>query len=196
MLKIPDHTVIIDTPRLVLRAWREEDADALFRLARDPRIGDHAGFQAHPTAEHSLHVIRAILSQPVNFAVVRREDDRVIGSVGYLFSQENNPDMHQGEAELGYWIGMDYQGSGYATETARAMLAYAFSEMGCTRVWCSSYPDNFPSRRVQEKCGFRFHHHAYGVYYSQILAYRDVRYCVVTKDAFEQAVVTPRKNQT
>ncbi len=186
MKNIPDKMTVLKTSRLILRAWRDEDAPVLFRLARDPRIGEAAGFPPHRSEEDSLYVIRHILSQPVNFAVVRTVDDAVIGSIGYLFSHETNAEMKPGEVELGYWIGFDYQRQGYATEAVGALLQYAFAEMGCPRVWCSSFPGNFASRRVQEKCGFAFHHNAYGVPMVQIASCRDLRYAVISSEMYEE----------
>ncbi len=186
MKNLPNRDTVIRTERLLLRAWQDTDAERLFYLARDPRIGQGAGFPPHMSVADSLHVIRHILSEAGNFAIVRCEDNLVIGSVGIQFSHENNPEMKQGEVEIGYWVGMKYQGMGYATEAARAVVHHAFCEMDCLGVWCSCLPANFPSRRVQEKCGFTFHHNAYGVYVSQIAATRDVVYTYLSAQAYQE----------
>ena len=59
------------------------------------------------------------------------------------------------EAEIGYWIGVPFQGRGYTTEATREVIRHAFEELGMTTLWCGYFDGNDPSRRVGEKCGFR-----------------------------------------
>ena len=62
------------------------------------------------------------------------------------------------EYEIGYWIGVPYWGQGLIPEAVRRIQQYAFEELGCTALWCGYFNGNEKSRRVQEKCGFVYHH--------------------------------------
>lgn len=81
--------------------------------------------------------------------IVRADDDRLIGTIGFL----TRPDEH-GELEIGYSIAPGEQGCGYATEAARAMISFAFSRpaVRCIRAMC--HEDNQPSIKVLAKNGF------------------------------------------
>ncbi len=168
--------ILIETPRIRLRAWREKDIPALFRLARDRDVADRAGFRPHKTEEESREIFRTILSRPGSFAVVRREDDVLLGSAACTYVKMTNPDMKEGDVEIGYWIGAKYWRQGYATEVAQALVGYAFAGLGAEQVWCRTTPDNYASRRVQEKCGFVFHHHVFGEPVKQLGTCRDMVY--------------------
>jgi RimJ/RimL family protein N-acetyltransferase len=60
------------------------------------------------------------------------------------------------EPELGYWLGRDYWGKGYATEAGRRVIRHAFEDLGSKAVWCCYYEGNERSKRVQEKLGFSY----------------------------------------
>lgn len=158
---------IIETPRLMLRAWREEDAEALFRFASDPLVGPAAGWPPHVDVSESLRHIHGVLAQRETYAVVLRVDisdavtgeiipaETPVGSVGIMFPRACScPHVTMGEVEIGYWIGVPLWGHGLIPEAVRAVLARCFTELGCLGAWCGYYDGNEKSRRVQEKCGF------------------------------------------
>ena len=147
---------VLTTERLVIRRWEEEDAEALFPLAADPAVGPIAGWPPHQSVEESRNVIRSILSGPETYAVCLREDGRVIGSVGLHLQGHTDLTDRADECELGYWIGKPFWGHGYMTECAREILLRAFEDLGMRAVWCGYFDGNDRSRRVQEKCGFRY----------------------------------------
>ncbi|OUP09171.1 GNAT family N-acetyltransferase [Collinsella sp. An2] len=67
--------VVLATERLVLRPWRDEDAEALYELARDPRVGSAAGWPPHASVAESRQTIRDVLSTPYTFAMFERVAD-------------------------------------------------------------------------------------------------------------------------
>ena len=75
----------------------------------------------------------------------------------------HSADMKQGEAEVGYWIGKPYWGQGLIPEAVEALLARCFNNLTLDAVWCGYYEGNNKSKRVCEKCGFRFHHTNHGI---------------------------------
>ncbi len=146
----------LETKRLILRPWLESDAQALYPLASDPQVGPAAGWPVHTSVENSLEIIRTVLSKPETYAVVLKQTGAVVGSIGEFSSDAQF--AANGEPELGYWIGRPYWGRGLIPEAMHAMLARCFCQLGAKRVWCSHFDGNDKSRRVQEKCGFFYHH--------------------------------------
>ena len=71
--------------------------------------------------------------------------------------------MTNQEAEIGYWIGKPFWGQGLMPEAVEAVIDYALNTLELTDLWCGYYDGNVKSQRVQEKCGFRYHHTAYDV---------------------------------
>lgn len=149
--------MVLETGRLLLRPWGEADAEELYRYAKDPAVGPAAGWQPHTSVENSVEIIKTVLSEPETYAVVLKETGKPVGSVG-LSPRHGSADAASGEMEIGYWIGVPYWGQGLIPEAVKRLAAYAFDELGCTALWCGYYEGNEKSRRVQEKCGFVYHH--------------------------------------
>ena len=150
-----DNQMELTTDRLFLREWEETDAARLFALASDPEIGPAAGWKPHTSEEESLHIIRTVLKVPETYAVVRKEDSLLIGAAGLRMGADACSEKMD-EPELGYWIGRDYWGKGYATEAGRRVIRHAFEDLGSKAVWCCYYEGNERSKRVQEKLGFSY----------------------------------------
>ena len=149
----------LTTLRLILRPWRESDAEALYKYAKDPAIGPVAGWPPHTSVAESLEIIRTVFAAPETYAVVLKVTDEPVGSVGIMFGDGlHSAEMQMGEAEIGYWIGVPYWGQGLIPEAVRCLLRRCFEDLEMTAVWCGYYDGNVKSRRVMEKCGFRFHH--------------------------------------
>ena len=148
----------LETNRLILRPWEEADAEELYKYAKDPAVGPIAGWPPHTSVENSCEIIRSVLSAPETYAVVLKETGKPVGSVGIMFGENGNAPMGEQEAEIGYWIGVPYWGRGLISEAVRELQRRCFEDLNCTVVWCGYYDGNIKSKRVQEKCGFRYHH--------------------------------------
>lgn len=146
----------LETERLILRPWEESDAEELFRYTKDPAVGPIAGWPPHTSVENSREIIREVLSAPETYAVVLKETGLPVGSVGMLFGDVANASLGEGEAEVGYWIGVPFWGRGLIPEAVRAIQLHAFEGLGLSGLWCGYYDGNSNSRRVQEKCGFEY----------------------------------------
>ena len=149
---------ILETERLILRPWKEEDADSLYEYAKDPLVGPIAGWKAHESAEESRSVIKEILSADETYAVCLKSENKAIGSVGLIPCSTAHTEIGSTEREIGFWIGVPFWGKGYIPEAVRALQKHAFDDLGVTGLWCGYYEGNERSKRCQEKCGFRFHH--------------------------------------
>lgn len=148
----------LETRRLILRPWEDSDAEDLYQYASDERVGPIAGWPPHTSVENSLEIIHTILSSPETYAVVLKATGKAVGSVGIMFDKENSAPLQKGEAEIGYWIGVPCWGQGLIPEAVRELLRRCFEDLHCKGVWCGYYDGNEKSRRVQEKCGFIYHH--------------------------------------
>ena len=150
---------MIETDRLILRPWYEDDAQALYKYASDPDVGPIAGWPVHTSVENSLEIIRTVFSAPETYAVVLKATNEPIGCCGIMFSNSHlTSDMDNVEGEIGYWIGKPYWGQGLIPEATKALLSRCFNELHLDTVWCSHYDGNIKSKRVCEKSGFRYHH--------------------------------------
>lgn len=159
MPQIENMTDMIETERLILRPWRETDAESLFKYAKDPDIGPIAGWPPHTSVENSLDVIRTVFAAPEIYAVVLKDTNEPIGCCGIMFADGlHSAEKKNGEAEIGYWIGKPYWGQGLIPEAVKALLERSFTELGLDAVWCGYYDGNSKSKRVCEKSGFRYHH--------------------------------------
>lgn len=122
--------MIIETERLILRPWSEDDAESLYEFAKDPRVGPIAGWSVHTSVENSRQVIKEILSADGTFAIVRKGEDKAIGSIGLLIGEKSNLKIRHDEAEIGYWIGVPYWGKGMVPEAIQELIKYAFEKAG------------------------------------------------------------------
>lgn len=143
-----------ETDRILLRPWRESDAEALFKYASDPEVGPRAGWPPHKSVEESLVVIHTLFSGEGMWAVVWRETGEAIGCVGYLPSTSSNLKIESDQAEVGYWIARPYWGMGICTEALRLVIDHCFGVKGFSTLWGTYFPSNPASGRVMEKCGF------------------------------------------
>lgn len=72
---------MLETSQLLLRPWKEADAESLYEYAKGPRAGPIAGGPVHTSVENSRGIIREVLSEAENYAVTIRGDDTAIGSI-------------------------------------------------------------------------------------------------------------------
>jgi len=175
--------MILTTERLILRPWREDDADELYKYASDPEIGPPAGWPPHTSVEDSRNIIKNVLSAPETYAVCLKSDGRAIGSIGF---HRNDLAESDDEYELGYWIGKPFWGQGLIPEAAREMLRYAFEELKMERIWCGYYEGNVKSRRVQEKLGFVYQHKTEGIEIRLLGETRTGHVMLMTKETWEK----------
>lgn len=150
--------MILKTDRLILRPWKEEDAEQLYKCAKDPNVGPNAGWPVHTDIENSRQIIKHVLSKEETYAVVMKDEDLPIGSIGLMIGENSNFDLGNDEGEIGYWLGVPYWGKGIIPEAAREIIRHGFEDLGLKAIWCGYYDGNEKSLRVQEKCGFKYHH--------------------------------------
>ncbi len=150
----------LETERLVLRPYREEDAAEVYRVFSDPEVFRYTPDTVYASIETARAFIReamwlaATFDPPSTFrhflAVLRRADGRYLGMAGV-----GGVEYDRTQNEIFYILAREAWGQGYATEAAREVLRYAFRDLGIPRVIGIVQAANVASARVLEKVGLR-----------------------------------------
>ena len=154
---------VLMTQRLILRRWNQKDAEDLYRYACDPDVGPIAGWPPHKSIDESRAVIRDVLNGREAYAICLKEDGRAIGAIELKLNGHTDLTDRDDECEMGYWLGKPFWGRGIVPEAVTEMLRRAFEDIGMQKVWVGYYEGNSKSKRVQEKCRFRFQRKSEGV---------------------------------
>jgi RimJ/RimL family protein N-acetyltransferase len=133
---------------IVLRPWREGDAQAVYEACQDPEILYWIPFIPRP---YTLEVALAFVTDglglgPHQFAIT--EDDLVVGSIGMRITEPKT-------GHIGYWCAREARGRGVTTRALGLLCQYALGELNIERLELITDPDNRASQRVAEKVGFR-----------------------------------------
>lgn len=150
--------MILTTERLLLRPWKETDAESLYQYAKNPDVGPIAGWPSHKSVEESRGVIKDYFCGKECYAVCLKTDEIAIGCIELKLNGKTDMTEQDDECELGYWIGKEFWGQGLIPEAACEMLRHAFDDLNMSTVWCGYYDGNNRSKHVQEKVGFLYHH--------------------------------------
>ena len=149
-------TARLETERLILRPFREEDGDAMFRnWTHDPEVTRYLTWRPHPDADasRSIAALWEQGSQKPDFyqwAIVPKELDEPIGSISVVRINEA-----YANAEIGYCIGRPWWGRGLTAEALRAVIVFLIREVGFRRVSALHDVNNPHSGRVMQKAGMR-----------------------------------------
>lgn len=155
----------LTTERLLLRPWNESDAESLYEYAKDPEVGPIAGWPVHTSVENSREIIREVLSAEETYAVCLKENGKAVGSIGLMVGIASNLNLSDTEGEIGYWIGVPFWGQGLIPEAVKELLRHGFEDLKLEKIWCGYFEGNEKSKRVQEKCGFTYHHTNRDIYW-------------------------------
>ena len=145
---------LLETDRLLLRPFTEDDAEGLYAYASHPEVGPPAGWKPHESVEESLRVIREIFQPADSLAVIRKSDDRLIGSAGFV--DRHRTELGTPSEEIGYSLARDCWGQGLIPEAVKTVMRHAFTEMGYQALWAAYYDGNRKSKRVMQKCGMTY----------------------------------------
>ena len=151
--------IFLETERLVLRRFTEDDVDNLVELDSDPDVM-HFITGGLPTPRHEIEsdILPTFLDYYERFAgygfwaALEKSSGRFVGWFHFRPAQAAHPD----EVELGYRLHRSAWGKGYATEGSRALIHKGFAELDVQRVVAFTMVVNVASRRVMEKAGLRF----------------------------------------
>jgi RimJ/RimL family protein N-acetyltransferase len=143
--------VELETDRLRLRMWRDDDFEAYAKMCGDPEVMRYLGGKTFDRFEAWRHMAFLVghwqLRGYGHWAVEEKASGAFVGRIGFL-----NPEGWPG-FEIGWTLAREFWGRGYATEGARRALAYAFDELGKDHVISLIHPENKGSIGVAERLG-------------------------------------------
>lgn len=146
---------MLQTDRLILRAFRDEDRDAFAALNGDPRVGDWLGGAIdRPASDALIDRINAHISDHGwgLWATERKADGRLIGMIG--LSTVKADALPMGPAvEMGWRLAHDTWGGGYASEGAKAALAWGFANLDVPEIIAFTADSNLASQAVMRRIG-------------------------------------------
>ncbi len=144
----------LKTERLLLREFEQTDIPILYHFNLAPEV---QRFESDTlVTEYQFYqimqgVIAEQAAQPrlsYYFALIQREDNQLIGSCYVTVQPEQ-------QGEIGYLVGVDYWGQGYATEAARQIIEFGFGKLQLHRIYAEALNENRASIQVLEKVGMR-----------------------------------------
>ncbi len=148
----------LSTSRLTLQAPQAEDVSVLWPLVTDPRITTFLAWEPHQSREETISMIDALIQSQIagkGFHWIARHLDEVIGLISLIDVRRTHRSWTWNRAELAYWITPAAQGQGFATEGAKAVMAFGFGPLALHKLMVYHAADNPQSGRVVEKLGFR-----------------------------------------
>ena len=148
--------VVLTTDRLTLRPWRESDLHDFYEYASVDGVGQMAGWNPHRNVEESRKILSHFIEGKHIFALEHR--GKVIGSLGvHGYNEAQYPELQDLVGmEIGYVLSKDYWGQGLMPEAVQVVIAWLFEKIGLDFIICGHFDHNHRSRRVIEKCGFRY----------------------------------------
>lgn len=156
----------IETERIIMRPVELGDAEDIFEYAQDEETGPRAGWPPHKNIEETKQIINKWTApdcKEINFAIIYKPDNKVIGTMGYTRKERNNKNtivqdlIKNGKklVEVGNVISKTYWGRGLSTECLKAMLDYLFTNEDIDMVITCHAEPNIGSSKVQDKCGMK-----------------------------------------
>ncbi|WP_337957791.1 GNAT family N-acetyltransferase [Guptibacillus spartinae] len=144
----------LKTDRLTLQPFQKEDASRIKDLANNKELATILGLPHPYELEHAEEWI-AIQPEQIHegleypLTIVTKNDNQIIGTITLRIDKNNN------KGELGYWIGRDFWGNGFATEAVNRMIEFGFNHLDLNKVWASAISRNKASTIVLEKAGLQ-----------------------------------------
>jgi RimJ/RimL family protein N-acetyltransferase len=144
----------VETDRLVLRAFENRDLDAYASFTADPEVMRYMGRGPFDREEAWREIAFFLghwrLRGFGHWALELKQTGELVGRCGPYFP-EGWPAL-----EVGWLLGREHWGKGYATEAARAVIDHAFGDLGYDALVGGARVSNPASRRVLEKCAFQW----------------------------------------
>lgn len=145
---------------LVLRSWTHADVPSIVAGCNDLSVARWSPVIPFPYTEQDAvgwleaQEPRRLAGHGIDLAVAQRTGGPALGAIGL-----GRVDRGLGTATVGYWLSAAARGHGYMTGALRLIAGWAFEGLGLARLELLTDPQNFPSQRVAERCGFRLEGH-------------------------------------
>lgn len=155
MPEVPLPDPQLESGSVLLRPWAIDDVPAIVAACRDGSIARWSPVIPFPYVESdALEWLEGqepmrVRGDGLDLAVVHSETGAVLGAIGL-----GTVSMTQLSAAVGYWLAPEARGHGYMTTALRLLASWAFAELELARIALLTDPENEPSQRVAERCGF------------------------------------------
>ncbi|WP_410768506.1 GNAT family N-acetyltransferase [Fontibacillus sp. BL9] len=142
--------MMLETDRLIIRTFKGEDWEDLYEYLSQERVVRYEPYGVFTEEECKLEAVRR--SQDTAFwAVCLKENQKLIGNL-YFHQQEPKELLTW---VIGYVFNPDYYGQGFASESSRRLMQYAFEQLGSRRIVAMCNPENNASWRLMERLNMR-----------------------------------------
>lgn len=139
--------------RVYLREFMMYDLLDVYEYCSNPNVGPNAGWKEHKSIEETRRILISMINEKENFAIVNKANNKVIGSIGlYKDFKRENPYCKM----IGYVLNESYWGKGIMSEVLSGIINYVFNNSKIMLLSIYHFPFNYRSKRVIEKCGFRY----------------------------------------
>lgn len=149
----------LETERTILRAYRKEDFRPWHAIVGDPEVMHHFGGVGMSEEDCWRRMSASVgmwgLIGMGGWAVVRKADDKLVGTVSLFNAWRALEPVFGEEPEMGWIFAKEVHGQGYAGEACRAALAWADETLRPTPIWAIIAPENIPSFNLASKLGFQ-----------------------------------------
>ena len=154
-------TFNIETERLILREFRESDLDGMFELDSDPEVHRYLGNKPVKTKEESQRIIASALKQYKErgigrWAVIEKSSGEFVGWSGLKLNTEYNMNGFTKYYDVGYRLIKRYWGKGFATESGKAAVNYAFNVLKLPELYATTEIGNQASHNALLKIGLHY----------------------------------------
>ncbi|WP_339893263.1 GNAT family N-acetyltransferase [uncultured Algibacter sp.] len=154
-------TFNIETERLILREFRESDLDGMFELDSDPEVHRYLGNKPVKTKEESQRIIASALKQYKErgigrWAVIEKSSGEFVGWSGLKLNTEYNMNGFTRYYDVGYRLIKRYWGKGFATESGKAAVNYAFNVLKLPELYATTEIGNQASHNALLKIGLHY----------------------------------------
>ncbi len=145
----------LETDRLELKPFSKDDSIEIQQLANNIEVASIIGLP-HPYllkfAEEWIDSQPELIEKGIEYplVIVSKKSEKIVGTITIRIDKSNN------KGELGYWIGRDYWGNGFATEAANRMIEFGFEELNLNRIWASAISRNKGSIIVFRESRFTY----------------------------------------
>lgn len=156
-IKVDFTDLVIKTDRLVLRTFNDNDLEDLYSYAKTPGLGEMAGWPHHRSIEDSKEVLERFKKNKDVLAI--EKDSKVIGSLGlHPVDDEFYKEFEDKKGkEIGFVLSEDFHRQKIMTEAVKALMKYAFEDLGLDYISAGYFRGNFKSRWFQQKLGFSYY---------------------------------------
>lgn len=151
----------IETKRLILREIRIDDVNSMFELDSNPNVHKYLGNKPIKTKAEAIKIITSVLQQYKTrgigrFAVIEKESNQFVGWSGIRLNTEYNMNGFTNYYDVGYRLIERFWGKGYATESGKASIDYAFNTMKLPELYATTEIGNKASHNALLKIGLEY----------------------------------------